>query len=262
MARTQKDVVSYFPHDANASTGDTLTVLQGRHGNNGYAFWFKLLEKLASADGHSLNVSNPIKWQLFVAKMGVDEITTVEIMNLLVEMQAIDKDLWDSRVIWCQKLVDNVADVYKNRRREIPQIPLNTNHNGITTSDNAITTGGSTQRKLKEIKVNKIDNIIYKHFDAFWNTYPKRISKGQAEKAFKKLNPDKKLVETMLTAIEQAKKSLDWTEDNGKYIPYPATWLNAKGWEDEHVDREKSNGTHKQNPRSLPERYTRPEELA
>ena len=24
-----------------------------------------------------------------------------------------------------------------------------------------------------------------------------------------------------------------WKKDNGKYIPYPSSWLNAKGWEDE-----------------------------
>ena len=28
--------------------------------------------------------------------------------------------------------------------------------------------------------------------------------------------------------------SKDWLEDDGKYIPHPATWLNAKGWEDEY----------------------------
>ena len=122
MARTQKDVVSYFPHDANG--GDTITVLQSRYGNDGYAFWFKLLEKLASADGHFLDCRNPIKWQLLLAKTGVNEITGVEIMNLLVEMQAIDKDLWESKLIWCQKLVDNIAEVYKNRRREIPLKPM------------------------------------------------------------------------------------------------------------------------------------------
>ncbi len=166
MARVQKDTVSYFPHDANACTSDTLTVLQSRFGNDGYAFWFKLLEKLALTDGHSLDVSNPTKWHLLLAKMGVNELTGVEIMKLLVEMQAIDKDLWDSKVIWCQKLVENISDVYKNRRREIPQKPLNTNHNGITTDKKAITTGGSTQSKVKE---NKVDNNKYIDLFNIWN---------------------------------------------------------------------------------------------
>lgn len=133
MARTKKDVVDYFPHDAGASQGDTLTVLQGRYGNDGYAFWFKLLEKLASTEGHFIDLNNPMKLQVFSAKMGITEITTVEILNLLVEMQAIDKELWDSRLIWCQNLVNNLVEVYKNRKRNLPRKP-NTNHsNPITT---------------------------------------------------------------------------------------------------------------------------------
>jgi hypothetical protein len=31
-----------------------------------------------------------------------------------------------------------------------------------------------------------------------------------------------------------ATRSEDWTKEGGQYIPYPATWLNAKGWEDEY----------------------------
>jgi len=140
MARIQRDTVSYFPHDSNACSSDTVTVLQSRFGNNGYAFWFKLLEKLACTDGHFLDCNNPVKWQLLVAYFGVNEITTVEIIDCLVEMQAIDKELWESRLIWCQKLVDNIADVYKNRRRELPPKPLNTNHNRITTVETLLTT--------------------------------------------------------------------------------------------------------------------------
>jgi len=182
MARTQKDVVSYFPHDANACSGDTLTVLQSRFGNNGYAFWFKLLEKLASTDGHSVDVSTQTKWHLLLAKMGVNEITGVEIMNLLVEMQAIDKDLWDSKVIWCQKLVDNISDVYKNRRREIPLMPISTNHNALTTGKKAITTGGSTQSKVKENKVNK--SILPEFIDKeIWNDYLKARRSKPTEQA-------------------------------------------------------------------------------
>ena len=176
MARTQKDTVSYFPHDANSCSGDTLTVLQSRFGNDGYAFWFKLLEKLASTDGHYLDVSSQTKWHLLLARTGVNEITGVEIMKLLVEMNAIDRELWESKLIWCQKLVDNVSDVYKNRRREIPPIPVSTNHNGVTTEKKGITTGGGTQSKVKESKEDKVEDIHAQlgSFNIFWEAYPKR----------------------------------------------------------------------------------------
>lgn len=82
---------------------------------------------------------------------------------------------------------------------------------------------------------------IYAQFEKFWNIYPKKKSKGKAEKAFFKIHPDERLLIIMLTVIGQAKKTEDWMKDNGKFIPYPASWLNAKGWEDEL----KLQGTHK-----------------
>lgn len=70
-------------------------------------------------------------------------------------------------------------------------------------------------------------------FNLFWNLYPKKKSKGQAEKAWFKLNPTKDLIQIILEKVEEAKGSKEWQGDNGRYIPHPATWLNAKGWEDE-----------------------------
>ena len=79
------------------------------------------------------------------------------------------------------------------------------------------------------------DNIKQqKLFDFFWLSYPKKKSKGQAEKTWTKLNPDEQLVARMVATIERAKKSKDWLRDGGQYIPHPSTWLNAKGWEDEY----------------------------
>ena len=34
-------------------------------------------------------------------------------------------------------------------------------------------------------------------------------------------------------SLSVANGSLDWIKDGGQFVPYPATWLNAKGWEDE-----------------------------
>ena len=43
----------------------------------------------------------------------------------------------------------------------------------------------------------------------------------------------------MISKLEEFKKSKDWQKDNGQFIPYPATWLNAKGWEDEVTEDKK-----------------------
>ena len=157
MGRKQKNNASYFPHDAGAAGGDTCTILQSKYKNDGYAFWFKLLEKLTATDNHYLNLQNPTKWQTFIAKMGVDEITTVEIMDLLVVMDNIDKELWKSRVVWCQNLVDNLEDVYKNRRREMPQKPITTSKNGVTTVEKDINIVETPEMgvEIPQSKVNK-----------------------------------------------------------------------------------------------------------
>jgi hypothetical protein len=82
----------------------------------------------------------------------------------------------------------------------------------------------------------KRDAIEHPLFQKFWSAYPKKRSKGQAEKAFNSINPDEQLVDKMLSTIERAKKSVDWMKEKGKFIPHPATWLNAKGWEDEETE--------------------------
>lgn len=70
-------------------------------------------------------------------------------------------------------------------------------------------------------------------FNTFWKEYPRKVSKGNAEKWFKRNKPDKYLVALMVEKLKVLKQSEQWSKENGKFIPYPASWLNAKGWEDE-----------------------------
>jgi len=77
-------------------------------------------------------------------------------------------------------------------------------------------------------------------FEIFWKAYPKKKSKGQAEKVWKKIKPGNGLFEKIMDGLEKSKKSEDWEKNWGQFIPYPSTWLNAKGWEDEyHESRQK-----------------------
>lgn len=68
-------------------------------------------------------------------------------------------------------------------------------------------------------------------FDRFWSAYPKKTGKGAALQAFKRISGVP--VDVMLYAIEQQRHSRQWQEDNGRFIPNPATWLNQRRWEDE-----------------------------
>ena len=44
----------------------------------------------------------------------------------------------------------------------------------------------------------------------------------------------------MLDAVRKQKLSDDWTKENGKFIPYPATWLNGQRWLDTDTDNKGS----------------------
>lgn len=72
-------------------------------------------------------------------------------------------------------------------------------------------------------------------FEAFWASYPSKVGKGAAEKAFAKVNPPQDLLRRMLDALELQKSSPRWTRDGGQYIPNPATWLNQSRWLDEEA---------------------------
>lgn len=66
-------------------------------------------------------------------------------------------------------------------------------------------------------------------FDLFWKTYPLKVSKGAARKAW-----DKVIAETdPETIIAGALKYAEDPNRHPSFTAYPATWLNAERWGDE-----------------------------
>jgi hypothetical protein len=69
-------------------------------------------------------------------------------------------------------------------------------------------------------------------FDAFWSAYPRKAAKAAASKAFARLRADDALIALILAAVARQSASEQWRKDGGEFIPYPATWLNGRRWED------------------------------
>ena len=85
---------------------------------------------------------------------------------------------------------------------------------------------------VTELVVSKKQEYV-EGFDAFYAMYPRHENKATALKAWNKLKPNAELQEIMAKALMAQKQSPQWKKDGGQYIPYPATWLNQRRWEDE-----------------------------
>lgn len=154
MARPKKRTVDYFPHQCNH--GKTMFILEQKYGNDGYAFWFKLLELLGSTEGHFLHLENPADWEFLQAKTHLSDSKCQEILDLLARLDAIDQDLWENhRVVWSQNFVNGISDVYRNRRMETPSRP---SFYAVKPAPDGVSTPENPQSKLKETKLKDIDD--------------------------------------------------------------------------------------------------------
>lgn len=79
-------------------------------------------------------------------------------------------------------------------------------------------------------------------FDEFWEAYPRKVGRASALKAFEK-------TEQALAVAGARRLKYDPNLPDVQFIPYPSTWLNRRGWEDdpypertdkEAIDRQKA----------------------
>lgn len=70
-------------------------------------------------------------------------------------------------------------------------------------------------------------------FMRVWQAYPRKVAKGAARKAFERLAPDADLVARMLETLAWQRRTPQWLENGGVFIPHLATWLNQERYDDE-----------------------------
>jgi hypothetical protein len=123
MTRPRKQTVDWFPHSCNH--GKTIFVLEKKYGIAGYAFWFKLLELLGNTEGHFIDIEDPTTFEYLQAYTQTDKTITLEILDLLSTLEAIDPNLWKVKLIWSDNFVKGLAPCYRNRNIVIPVRPDN-----------------------------------------------------------------------------------------------------------------------------------------
>ena len=71
-------------------------------------------------------------------------------------------------------------------------------------------------------------------FEAFWSSYPRKVAKATARKAWAKHIKTSALAQKVISALKRQIAYYDWpTTGDQTHVPHAATWLNAERWEDE-----------------------------
>lgn len=122
MSRPKKATVDYFPHYVNQKR--SIKILKHLYGNNGYAFFFQLLEILGRSDGHVYNFKESWDQEYLASETGVGLELCKEILNKLAHIEVIDLDLLKVGIIWSQAFVDDLNVVYVRRKIEKPAKPI------------------------------------------------------------------------------------------------------------------------------------------
>jgi hypothetical protein len=161
----------------------------------------------------------------------------VQVVEFSKHQHNLNKRTESSYAEFNDKECENFLDILRNSKNfsEIPGNSKKVQRN--------LTEPNLTELNLTRTEPNLTAQARWwvERFHDFYSAYPRKRSKGQAERAWEKvgraLGPTEQLLLAILQGLERAKMSEEWRKDDGRYIPYPATWLTAKGWEDENVTR-------------------------
>jgi len=111
--RKGKNIVDYFPHYCNH--GKTIYILEQKYKSDGYTAWFKVLEKLGSNENHYIDCRNDADWEFLQASIPLMQTELSNILDLLAKLEAIHPELWEKKIIWSGKFIQNIEDAYKRR---------------------------------------------------------------------------------------------------------------------------------------------------
>ena len=161
--RKEKHTVDYFPHYV--KHGKTMSILEQKYGNDGYAFWFKLLELLGESEHHIYNIKKTEDRIYFFSRCNTGEEAGIEMLDLLVKLNAIDPKMYKSGYVYSDNYCANIKDAYRKRSSDMLKKAEVMKLYRITTGRKAKDSAGNTQSKVEESKVEESKKIYgeYKH---------------------------------------------------------------------------------------------------
>lgn len=185
MARPIKEGMDYFPHDTDASNDKKIEALRALYGNDGYAFYFIMLEQIYQEPNYELLISaeetREEMLQILASKVAVTTERFTQILKTAIKWNCFDKELYTQEGILTSNGIKRRAGVVQEKRDKM-RIRYQENKDIIPAEEIPQETKVETpQRKVKKSK-EKQSKTIYAEFVSMTEfEYQKLIDKFGTE---------------------------------------------------------------------------------
>jgi len=165
MARPQKEGLDYFPHDTDAVNDEKIEALRAMFGNDGYAFYFILLERIYRTPEFELIINdNMIK--VLAKKVGVSQKKFLKMIDFSLEIKIFcGKSYSGKRALTSEGIKKRASKIVTERqkarekyerKKKISQQKIGGEIQEETREETRQETGES---KVKESKIKEKENI-------------------------------------------------------------------------------------------------------
>ncbi len=167
MARPPKSGMDYFPHDTDASSDEKLEALQSLYGNDGYAFFFKLCERIYHSENAELDISDAETVQVLCRKhLMIKPERFSEMLATALKWGCFDKEIYEQRKVLTSHGIQKRARVVFEKRRDmqdrygkLKQQKAQADNSGVPAAETGISGEFHFTRESKVKESKEIDNI-------------------------------------------------------------------------------------------------------
>lgn len=142
MARPQKEGMDYFPHDVDAVNDEKIEALRSLYGNDGYAFYFILLERIYRSKHFELDVSEAETIQILSRKIGISADMFDKMLSTSIKHGAFSSTEYHERKVLTSNGIKKRANVVLSKREAMKD--------RYTTKVSGIVSAAETPQKTEE----------------------------------------------------------------------------------------------------------------
>lgn len=149
MARPIKQGLDYFPHDTDSVNDEKIEALRMLFGNDGYAFYFILLERIYRTANFELDVSDAETILILSKKINVSDDVFKQMLACAIKRGCFDAEIYEKSGILTSNGIKKRAQNVVSRR-----VSGSRGFCGVSVAETTQETSAKV-RKVNKSKVNK-----------------------------------------------------------------------------------------------------------